>query len=818
MAKDPRLCHAPVRAAVKGAFSDDEIERIVERYIAKKLAKKNANPMLTDADAAREAARELTKEEVISGLQSTRARAMSERAKAARRADMARMTGNEVDRLEALTIGSEKAGFGGLNSVDAMGGALQAEIIGDIEEGLRARGVWKRVTSILRDRAWEGRVAQDMAHLNGGKGGPSGDDMAMAAAKVFNAALERVRLMQNDAGAWIGKLDGYVVRQTHDPVKVSGGYFNRADQEAAQKAWADFITPLLDPATFDGVDNPRQMLNDIWFNIVAGKHDVSKGIDEIEGFLPKGGAARNASGERVLHFRSPDAWMTYHDAYGRGSLFDAITQQVRRGARNTALMRRFGPNPDIAWQNEITEAMNSAKARGDGKTGEKLQSRRMAAAYEAITGAADAPENLRLAMAGSLLRKHQSVAKLGGMVLSAFGDLQVAHYQLHRAGVPWLQAWGGVLGGITRLGGTRTREAAALLDAGARMAIGKMASGVNMRDGALGFYTAAGRFNMMAQGFEFWNDGLRAGVASIYGRRMAQLANRSYDDVPKMFRRTLERYGIDAKDWDKIRLNTQTIEGETFIVFDGLDDATATKGRTMMQDILDNATSEARGRENRALSFGGLKPGTVEGEAVRAFLQFWSFSTAYINRSLAPAIRDARDGHAVAPLVQLILGTTLLGYASMSAKDLAKGREPRPVNTKTVLAAMVQGGGLGIYGDFLFGEKSRYGGGLLETFGGPAVSDFAALYNLAGTLRGVATEKDAAKRPKGLKNAGDQAYYISKSQVPLINLWYTRAALDYALFWRVQEAMDPGWAARYEKRVKRENDQEFWLKPTEAVQ
>ena len=64
-----------------------------------------------------------------------------------------------------------------------------------------------------------------------------------------------------------------------------------------------------------------------------------------------------------------------------------------------------------------------------------------------------------------------------------------------------------------------------------------------------------------------------------------------------------------------------------------------------------------------------------------------------------------------------------LGYLSMTLKELAKGRTPREPDDaasygKLVAAAMVQGGGLGIYGDFLFGEANRVGGGMIASLAG----------------------------------------------------------------------------------------------------
>jgi hypothetical protein len=72
-----------------------------------------------------------------------------------------------------------------------------------------------------------------------------------------------------------------------------------------------------------------------------------------------------------------------------------------------------------------------------------------------------------------------------------------------------------------------------------------------------------------------------------------------------------------------------------------------------------------------------------------------------------------------------------LGYLIRNPLDMSRDKDKNgqpsgiPHGAATMLAALAQGGGLGIYGDFLFGEmnRSREGAGLIQTLGGPAVSD-----------------------------------------------------------------------------------------------
>ena len=79
-------------------------------------------------------------------------------------------------------------------------------------------------------------------------------------------------------------------------------------------------------------------------------------------------------------------------------------------------------------------------------------------------------------------------------------------------------------------------------------------------------------------------------------------------------------------------------------------------------------------------------------------MQFKQYPFTYIQRHFMRELR--RDGVDVAGLAHLIVATSLLGYASMTLKELVKGRNPRQPEdasdyAKLVMAAMAQGGGLG---------------------------------------------------------------------------------------------------------------------------
>jgi len=117
----------------------------------------------------------------------------------------------------------------------------------------------------------------------------------------------------------------------------------------------------------------------------------------------------------------------------------------------------------------------------------------------------------------------------------------------------------------------------------------------------------------------------------------------------------------------------------------------------------------------------------------------------------------------------------------------------------------IQGGGAGIYGDFLLGEYNRFGGGFVETLGGPGVGTVSNIARIFSAIRDGET-------------FGGVAFQTTKSLTPGANLFYTKVALDYLLFFQIQEALSPGSLRRMERRIDREQGQKYlFRRPSEAV-
>jgi len=206
----------------------------------------------------------------------------------------------------------------------------------------------------------------------------------------------------------------------------------------------------------------------------------------------------------------------------------------------------------------------------------------------------------------------------------------------------------------------------------------------------------------------------------------------------------------------------------------------------------------------------GQRPGTMAGEAMRFIMQFKGFPLAFTERVVGRALFGNRAGvsagERAAHIGSLIAGLTLAGYAAMTVKDMLKGYWPPrdPADPRTWLAAAQQGGAWGIYGDFLFSQTNRFGGGLTETLAGPTIGSIGDLLDVGLSARDYAL--DAATGDEG-KFAGGKALSWAVGNTPFANLFYIKPSADYLILNSLREILAPGYLRRQAKTRERQYNQ-----------
>ncbi len=849
-----RVCKDTIRGRVGDAFSDAEIddalERLTLRFRSKKFNKENLSPDAAETARLREAVEDMTSEALEASLIEKRLRLKSAVAKSRREAHLEGLSDLPLwKRLRALNVGLEENVAGAGLSVDTRSRAYYRGWSTALIRDLDKAGTLSRLSNPLRkrDRDFENDVARELSLLNGGDVASTGNAEALTTARIMKKYQDASIEAQNAQGAWISRLDGYVTRQSHDAIKISGGFFRGAEpfgvkskrREQSKKEWIDYITPRLAEQSFDGVDDIEAYLGQMWTDIVTGHHNPSSSYhDDLDAFKPNGLVARKVSAARVLHFKTVDDWLAYNDRFGAGGIFEGYISQLDRAASNAALMEVYGPNPQAAYTNLKDDYISQAREAGDTVSIKQLSGGVQGALRDAefgeLDGSALAPGSVRLAAFGRGFRLQQGLSKLGGMTLSSISDTSLAAHTLQRYGVDLLDGYNGLFQGITGLQNAASKEAADLAGVGVNQIMGDIASRYATTDGAYGvmgkLQSAFYKINLFSE----WGGRVRGAVGGVLSAHMGSRASVPAQQLDPAFKAGLNRYGIDDALWDAVRGGAAKIDGDpdnrlwftpeaadsvsnakakAWGKENGFSDADAARGEMRLRlqayfsDIADTAMTEPRARENALITM-GTRPGTALGEAVRFVMQFKSFPTTVITRQLGPTIQDGKPTMATA---HLIVAGTALGFAALQAKQLVKGLSPHPLvmedgspNMKVLVQSLVQGGGLGIYGDFLLADYNRFGGSPLETLSGPAIGEMSNALRIFGALK---DGDDVAAR----------ALRQSIGNVPFNNLFYTRAALDYAVFYQMQEWVNPGSLERYEARVKSERGQTFLIPPSETV-
>jgi hypothetical protein len=212
----------------------------------------------------------------------------------------------------------------------------------------------------------------------------------------------------------------------------------------------------------------------------------------------------------------------------------------------------------------------------------------------------------------------------------------------------------------------------------------------------------------------------------------------------------------------------------------------------------------------RAALTGDIPPGTFAGEFVRSFAMYKNFGVTLVNTHImrgagAKGVKGKGRYYA-----DLLISTTIMGALALQLKEMSKGRDPRPMDDAEFWgAAFLQGGGLGIYGDFLFADLNRFDRGLAETVAGPVVGFANDVRNLTyGNIIEAAKGEDT--------KVASEMIRFAQRYTPGASMWYMRLGLERMVFDQAKLWADPDAGKkirRTKRKYAREYGQKFWWEP-----
>lgn len=645
---------------------------------------------------------------------------------------------------------------------------------------------------------------------------------------IFKSSNSR-RERKNRAGAFIGRRDDYITTQSHDMKKIKTAGF---------KVWVEDFTRLIDEEAtlghFTSQKEKDDYLEELYSRFISGKHYLVDRPGKDGGVKTMSSRMTSKiSQSRSIHFKSGKEAFEYASKYSEGTIYEKLAMDSVKDARTISMLENLGPNPRAVLDAVIEKMEQDALKNNEVVPANKIKE--INDNFDYMNGLHDIPSNITMAEIGNGFRILESLSKLGGAVLSAGPDLVFKAATLNRRtdmGVfgSTVKAMTDIIGGLPK---ADREHASNMFGIYAEVTSGKIFSRFGSTDGMPGRMSRLQEIFFKWNGLQGWTIAHKKGIVAAFSMDLAHHRNTDFASLPSNTKRNLELYNISEEEWNILRFGqTEAENGKHFItpetaytvpdsVIDSIvskqtgrldvddadrarfKDSLSGKIQSMGVDIADEGVVTP-GQRERVLMTLGTQKGTVLGEFMRFVGQFKAFPVTVMTKQMMPQYYAAGGGaKGFMSLVPIILATTALGYVSGAAKDLAKGRNPKdPKSTAAFTDAMIRGGGLGLFGDFMFEEYSRYGRSFQETLLGPGVgtfADFAALAHKSATL-----------------NADANDYFrFMKNITPGQNLFYTEAAVNYLFYYGLMEANDPGYLTRMQKRRAKEYDQSYWLSPTE---
>lgn len=217
------------------------------------------------------------------------------------------------------------------------------------------------------------------------------------------------------------------------------------------------------------------------------------------------------------------------------------------------------------------------------------------------------------------------------------------------------------------------------------------------------------------------------------------------------------------------------------------------------------------GARERASMLFGTTPGTVAGELTRSAFLFKSFSLSMMMKHWARAAAMPTGGATASYVARLAVAGTIMGALATQLRNVVSGKDPANVAEPQFWGeAALRGGGLGFYGDFLYSELTSHDTSLIPALMGPLATETESAWNLTGAA--------AFKAMRGERtDEGAKLVRWAKGNIPLLNMWYTQAALDHLVWNEMQESASPGYLERMQTKAFAQRGTSWWWQPGENI-
>lgn len=730
--------------------------------------------------------------------------------------------------IRARTVGVNTQFGQNLFSADFIRGALEDEYIGMFLNKLineKLLGSFNR-----RTEQFERDVIHELLEVQSGRGPKTVNREARRIAEIMHE-VDKVKVAtENRAGANIQLRKDRITRVSH----------NIAKMQKSIDDWMDFVRDKIDWELMGvAADEIDGVLRDMYSTLVHGRVSTLRTSGESNNMFSfvtgQADIAKRASASRRIVWKDADAWIAYNNEYGTDRFVETWFSDIRRSAQNTALMRTWGSKPHRMFQEVMQELKN--RYGHDPVAAKSLNEAAIFNEFKEITGESMMDQQgkfmgLSLSSMGRWARALTSMGLLAGAGPMALLDVGAGALWLRRMRGGGFPIFESIMASVKGATSADTKRRALLMAKGIEAITGETASRWHSMDQNAGLQAKMIRTFFKLNLLTYITDANERGLGVMVAGELARLPS-DFNKLTEGQRRLYEGYGFDERKWAlaqqavvddkgfKMMLPGEVREITASPVFEGLsprqiqdlkDDTAASIG-AFLHDAVTSSTLQSGARE-RAVWRRGLPAGTVYGEIARLFGQFKGPPTAVLTRvlgrsalsngstTLTKAILKGEGD--VVGIAWTIANLTIMGVVVDQLLQVADGKEPRSFDDPQLwIDGFVRGGGGGIYTDFLLFESQRYGRSASASFAGPvpgAVID--------------QTHKIWSKAIRGENPSNDMLRFIQQ-MTP--DTFYTAAALDYLIFFQLQEMINPGYLDRMERGVKSDQGSKFFIPPSKVI-
>lgn len=636
-------------------------------------------------------------------------------------------------------------------------------------------------------------------------------DIQAIAQEWLNLA-EEIRTTFNAKGGSISKKDDWALPQSHDIDLVF---------KAGKDVWKKFLLDeRLDIAKMTD-DTGRQLTDDELDKALDYIYDTisTGGLNKAKDFtVPRLGTklSRKGSERRFLHFKDGQAWVDYQNRFGRGDIFANFTDYIDSYSNDIAVMEMLGPNPKTMFDTLMTQVDKEVLATG--KRIPQTKKWEIEANFNVVTGKVNEGQLTTLADFTQSARNVLTASTLGSAFLSAIADL----------GFSTITSRVNNLSPVAVI----NRQMALMNPANeadriAAVKIGLIADTWTNRANAANRYADAygnGMTAKVAEGvmrgslLSSWTDAGRKSLGMEYSSMLADNFSKTFDQLDSAVQKAFDYYNITPDDWNVFR--TQKHLDHKGAKFADMTQPGGEKFHRMVLTETDYAVPTPDARV-RAITTGGLSRASMEGQVWRSAMMLKSFPVAMIYGHLARGWYQATTGDRFTYLGSMLVMSTIFGGLAVQAKDIASGKEPRPTGyndgdvdvaqaAKFIGASFMQGGGVGLFGDLLFSDVNRFGGGITSTFTGPTgdLIDKTFKLTIGNVQQAIAGEETNV--------LGEATQYL-KRYTP--KTWQIRLAVD-SFYDQIEMQLNPDAQRRFNQTIKKRQadfDQDYWQAPGEPI-